>query len=265
MTDRQQMGANNPPEEYTLADRLAEETAKLAAEREAAMDDARRLPKVVADDDAQVKVAAAILALRKIGKKAEAERTDKKAPFLESGRQVDAFFAEFLEGPNKAINILLARSKAYLDEKAKRAREEQEARAKLAREEAEKQRKLQAEREAKAAAATKPQERALLDAAAENAAGRAEAHERLAATMEDFAENSPASQGLTKGAGATAGLKKYPDFRVPDYGKVDLNKLAPYFSQEMIDKAIKAHMRVHKISSPVDGIEFFMNDKAVIR
>ncbi len=231
------VGANHPP----LVDRLAMDHADLIAEVEKLAERANAAPrKIVSDADAEA-VKAVNRDAAALWKKIDGVRVDEKEPFLRGGNEVQAFFKPHLDRADKIKTFFqgVADEKARADAAEERRRRDEEAR-KL-REEADRQREI-AER---AAAAERPTAASKAEVKAEEAIERAE---RL--------EVAPV---------ALDGAKTEWAFRIINPDAVDLNALRSFIPADAVEKAIRQHMRIHKGSRPIAGVEFFEDVKARLR
>ncbi len=228
------IGDNNPP----LADRLAIDHAGLLAEVEALAARANTAPKKITDDASAEAVAKVRKDATAFFKNVDMIRTEEKEPHLQAGRTVDDFFRPMLDRSKKMREFFIGVEDDLAREVAAEERRRRDEEARKAREEAARQREI-ADRQAAAA-------RPVAAAKAEDKAAAAEVRaERL--------ETAPFVPETAKAEWA---------FCIVDVEKIDLNALRAFIGQDVVEKAIRQHMRIHKGSRPIAGVEFFEDFKA---
>ena len=82
---------------------------------------------------------------------------------------------------------------------------------------------------------------------------------------ERFAAASPADLSRTRAGGTMSSLKREWDFEVVDWPKLDLEKLRPYLTRPDLEKAVRAYVRTHKDTAPLDGVRIFAREKGQYR
>ena len=135
----------------------------------------------------------------------------------------------------------------------------------------EQRRKAAAEAAALAEAARREAQRKLDEAAASTSEIVADVALQDALKAEHKAKHLEA-QALGSGAGpvrteaGTISERKNWDFRIADISKVDLNgPLRAHIGIDVIEKAIRAHIRANRDTVPLAGIEIFQSSKAQLR
>ncbi|MCX5495415.1 hypothetical protein OSH11_11915 [Kaistia dalseonensis] len=231
---REHAGANNPP----LADRLALDHAELFAEVERLAARANEAPRKIIDEATGEAVAKIRKDAAAFFKQVDTIRTDEKDPHLQAGRTVDDFFRPLLERSEKMRKFFVGVEDDRARELAAEERRRREEALRKLREEEQRQREI-AERQA---AAARPVAAAKAEDKAEAAAERAERLEVAPVTLD--------------------GAKAEWAFRIVDPDAVDLNALRPFIPAEAVEKALRQHMRIHKGSRAIAGVEFFQDFKA---
>lgn len=234
---RERIGMNNPP----ISERLAIDHAGLIEEVEKLAASANAAPKKIsteADDDTVRQVARDANAL---WKKIDGVREVEKEPFLRGGNEVQAFFRPHLDRADKIKKFFQGVADDHERAKFAEERRRREEEARKARDEEARQREI-AER---AAAAERPTVASKAETKAEAFAERAE---RL--------ETAPIVTDTAK-TGWT--------FRIIDADAVDLNALRSFIGIDVVEKAIRAHMRIHKNLKPIAGVEFIIDVKAKLK
>jgi len=185
----------------------------------------------------------------------EAVRVTEKAPYLAACRTVDETFKVGTSRLEKIIDRLGQRASKFAHAKKVEARRLADEEAKRLRDEEERQREIarRADEAGRAKTAAKH------GGKAEDLSSRAEAAEKIATTKTADLTRTSSDTGLV----ATASDKW--DFRVADWSKVDLAALRPFIAVEALEKALRAHMRIHKGSMPIAGVEFVEGTKASFR
>lgn len=254
----------------------------------ALLDKAREAPRSVESDEVALAVGAVIKELRDADKRAEAFRQTEKEPYLRSEQAVDQFFFALRDKLAKrsrqnrsgAIDVLQDRVNAYLERK--RALEEAE-RHRIAQEEARKaaekaaeEAKLRQEAEdarAREERARKPEnvaahaavaekaERDAAQAAAEAVAAADRAQEAHIATLA-----KPADMARTRGDdGVLLTQSREAYVIITDRTKLDWTKIAPFFTDAEVEKAVRGWARVTGHNQPMDGAEIGYRRKGVTR
>lgn len=252
-TDAPSIGHNRPPEP-TLPERLAE---TYGAEIEKVDHLAKRadcVPKEIAtnvDRDEAANIARDASAMAKsIDKLREVE----KAPYLKAGRDVDGYFNPVVTRLDRISKALLGRigdfNRALA---AKAAREKAEA------ERIERERAEEARKAAEAAARAGRVDDALEEI------NDAAAFDQRAASIAAAPTIDRDEFKATTDAGAQLGTRKTWSFEVADYSKIDLNALRGSFKRDVIDAALRQHVRTYKDGAPIAGVRFFEDERATVR
>lgn len=246
------VGGNNPP---SLTELLADRHKALFDLVEPLAARANKLPKTIATEEENFDFGKVIMDASEAFRKLEDARVAEKDPFLKAGREVDDLFRGPKDRLDKLVKGLSARADAYAHQKKLEARRRAE----------EEERKLRLEEERK-------RREAAMDADfgySEEAEATTDEADTLAFRAAQAAETSTArAADLTRtrsesGMLATASDKW--DFRVADWSKVDITALRPFIAIEALEKALRQHIRIHKGSMPVAGVEFIEATKAQFR
>ena len=269
------IGDNGPPAD-PLAAQLAEDHAALLTERTDLELAAAKLPREVNTDEDCAKITAFVVKAKALAKKAVDAHTPAKAPVLQQGRTIDAFFFSIRDGAKAKADDIEKRNAPFLrakaDAEAARRREEEAAKRRAAdeakeREAEERRQREAAEREAEAA------RRRIADAETAEARGRAEADARAAERNADLArkaeeqatadaakatksadrDSKAAAKGLglsrTASGGGVAKVTKTWRWRMENQGQLlqSLGPLASYLGDDAVkaalDRATKADPR----------------------
>lgn len=236
------LGHNNGP----LLETLNDSTHSMRAAVEAIAARANAAPRTIKSQNDLDTVGSLIRDTSTLNKEIEDRRKAEKDPYLNAGRQVDAFFGEMtdrLDRVKKAFQAIAddyARAKAA-EERAKREEEAAKARAE------EERKRIEAE-EAKR---TSTKERKAVEA--ETLAMKAD---RLEA-----AATASASDILSDSIGISA---RAPwTFEITDFGAIPLADLKPYFKRDEIEKAIRQYVKQgHR---ELKGVRIYQDVKARFR
>lgn len=232
-------GHNNPPsDKEVFLSELEGRHGALLSRRTELLDAAKRAPETIEDATVAGKAADFIKQLTSHEKAADRARTDEKAPYLERGRWIDAWFkGPVVTGIAEVKRSITQRLTAYqrkVAEEERRRREEEERRQ---REEAERARR-EAEERAQAAQ-TDADLDAAIQAEAEAAEAQAEAERAERATRAAPADLSRQHSE----AGTVASLRTSWKCTGFDPATVDLEALRLHFSPADLDKAIRGFIR----------------------
>jgi hypothetical protein len=283
--DNQAQGAAERVTEY-----LERDYSSLTAEVDALLEKARDAPREVADDEAATSLGLLVKQLREASARAEAYRETEKAPHRLSADAVDAFFFALRErlarrNPRDrtqkpgAADILQARIDDFLErkrvEEESRRREEEERLAREAAARAEEEAKARrAEEEARLAAerARKPENVAARTAEAEQAAAVANAAAIEAEVAKEKAQEAhiatlakPADLVRTRGDGVLLTQAKESYAIVVDRTKLEWAKIAPFFTDAEVDKALRGWARTTNFNQQMTGAEIGYRRKGVTR
>lgn len=209
------------------------------------------------DPDTEKAVITFISQLSAFMKVADAKREGAKAPYLDGGRRVDAFFkamTEPAEEAKKQANKLLTLYQRKVAEEARRKAEEE---ARKAREEEERRR-----REAEEAAAKLKTEEDLSSAiSAERAAQEAEA-DRIAAEKAASVNAAELSRARSD-YGGVASLRTFWDFDGLDRATLDLEALRPHIPADALEKALRSFIRAG--GRDIKGARIYQNTASSVR
>jgi len=242
---------NQPP----LLERLAADYAALSGCIDAIAARANGAPrKITTDADLDV-VGAIVVDASALVRKAEAHRKDEKDEFLRSGRDVDAFFKNFIDRIDRIKQAFQAIADIYQREKVAEARRLAEEVARKARDEEERQREIARRADEANRAKTADKHGAKADEAA-----------AIADEAEALAASSAADLTRTRTASGTLATAKTEwAFEITDYEVVPLDKLRPYLKRDAVESAIRALVKVHQDKSPMTGVRIFQDIKASFR
>lgn len=238
--ERAVIGGNNPP----IPDVLAEQHKDLIAKIEPIAERANKLPRVVKNDEQLGIVGALVIDANELSKKLEAHRKAEKQPYLDQGREVDAFFNPLIDRLDRIADTFEEISTAYQREKIAAERRARAAKAEKLREAEEKKRA-----EAEAAKRETTAERKH-DEADEIALRAAQAESKANAANKDLGRMQTAT-------GVKVGAKTEWQFEITDYEAIPLDRLRPYFRREEVEKAIRSLVKIQKGSTTLAGVRVF--------
>ena len=233
------IGHNNPPsDEAIFLSELESRYGEALKRRADLLEAAKRAPETIEDAETAGRVADVIKQLIAHEKAADKARTEAKAPHLERGRWIDAFFkGTAVAGIADVKKTLNARLTAYQREEAAKERRRREEEERRRREEAERARR---EAEAKAQAAeTEGDLEAAVQAEDEAREAQAEAERAARASQAGSADLSRQHSG----AGSVASLRTTWKCTGFDHQTVDLGALRHHLSRDAIERAIRAYIR----------------------
>lgn len=242
---------NNPP----LTEVLAERHAALAVRVEALAARANAAPRKIASDADLDAIGKLIVDTRKLSADANSTREAEKAPYLQGGRDVDAFFKVMTDRLANIARVF----KGVADDHARAVAAE--ARAKAGREAAEAlaeaNRQAEIARRAEEAGRTKTADRH--EAKAELAAEQAHiAQQAASAPAADLVRQRTAS-------GVVSSARTEWTFTIENLASVPLDKIRPFIKPEHIEQAIRAFVRINKNSAPLEGVRIFEDVKSNFR
>lgn len=286
------VGSNQAPAyAERVTDQMARDYEALTQGVTTLLEEARGKPVEVTTDAEALDVGSLIKRLRDADERAEAYRKAEGEPHLRAKNAVDQFFfaiRDKLGRRNKndrsakpgAIDILQARVSAFLErkrieEQARRDREAAE-QARVAREKAAEEEKakeaaeiarLAAER---ARAPAKVEEKAAIAEKAEEQASVASAEATIAAERAQEAHIAtlakPAEMARTRGDdGVLLTLAKESYAIMVDRSLLDMAKLAPFFTDAEVEKALRAWAKNTDFNQPMAGAEIGRKNKGVTR
>lgn len=247
-----EMGHNLPPQ-LTLGEQLIENNAKLAFDVERLAERANATPKEIkapADLDA---VGTLVADARELWKKADKSRESDKAPYLAAEREIQSFYAVFLDRLKRIETKFQKVGNDYQAEVARKARVAAEQAAAAARAEEQRQRDL-AEAQA---AANRPAATIKHEARADAAADRAIAAETTATAKAADLTRVRTDSGLL--ASARSEWKG----TITDLANIDLIALRPYLKREAIEAALNQAVRMG--IREIKGAEIRQETKANFR
>lgn len=215
---------------HNSAPPVAGDYGELIARINLLIDSFGRAPQTIDSDDTAEKITDLTKMLKEAAKKAELARKQEKEPFLEQGKQVDAYFQKMAEPAEVAAKDLEKRLGAWRTYKAEQER-------KRLLEEAAKAR-IEAERVAAEAAKL---EQAGMQEVANDTLAEAQKTDETAQRLEAAAADNKQLGKVRGEYGKTVATKRWV-FDVADYTKVDVASLARYLDTVAIDKAIRSYV-----------------------
>jgi hypothetical protein len=286
------VGSNQAPDyAQRVTEQMASEYAALNDSISALLEEARSKPTEVTSDEVALDIGALIKRLGDADRRAEAFRVAEAEPYLRGKNAVDGFFnalRDKIGRRNKndraakpgAVDILQARVTAYLEKKRIEEQARRDAEAARLREEARQRQLAEAAAAAAAEEARKAAERArkpeiveqktavAQEAAAAAAAARAESEVATGQAIEAHISTlaKPADMARTRGdEGVLLTLAKESYAIVLDRSKLDMAKLAPFFTDTEVEKALRAWAKNTGYAQPMDGAEIGKKNKGVTR
>jgi hypothetical protein len=247
VNERAVVGDNKPP----LEEQLAVTHAALVGRVEPIALRANKLPKKITTEADLELITPVVVDAKALSKELEAARALEKDPHFKAGKTVDAFFKVSKDRLDRIATVFEQVAAQFQRDKMEAERiagiEEQ----RRADAEAERLRK-------KAEAAVKPETKQKHLDAADRAEG---ASDRAAAGI---AQSDKAIGTVATSAGKVSG-KKFWNFAIEDFDKVDLNAIRDFVDRAAIEKAIKAKIGIQKGNTKIDGVRVFEDVKASIR
>lgn len=248
---REQIGHNNPPK--TRQELLAETYADTLAKEQTIIARAEKLPAKVQNEDELLKLGEVIKDARKLAKAIDEDRKTEVKPHLEAQREINGFMNAYSERLEALAKRLEDRATDFQRAKAAEERRRLEDEARRAREEQDRQRDI-AEAEA---------QRNRLNSAAKHEDKAEEAAEN-AARAEVAAQASAAELTRVRSStGTIATSKQSWDFAIDKIENVDLEKLRPYLARDVLEKAIRAFVRMG--GRELAGVRIFQDTRASFR
>lgn len=247
--------SNRPaiPSPDIIREFLADENADLLRRRDDLLAAFERAPSEVNDDEAAGKLGDFIKQIAAAITLAERRRVDSKEPAMAAAKAIDGFYSPVKDALTKAKTALTERVGVYLRKKEAEERRRLEETAASARAEA---KRLEDE----AAAKIKTAPKLVVDAAIETAAGAAQASRDAG----DAATAKPADLARTRGDyGAVATLRQVWDFEIESLDAARAAEaLRPYFSQAVVETAIRAYVKAGGRELP--GVKIFQKAVAAV-
>lgn len=252
------IGHNKPPTDHELIrENMAEKNAKAIKRAKALVEAADRVPEKIDDQDTADKITDLEKQITFCFNALEAARKEEKAPYWEMCKVVDGFFSEgFLDPLTAAKKRVKKIQTAFLVEqeniersrRAELAKREQEERDRKANEAA----KLEAE-------GKKSQAEAILETAIQ--------HDHDAAFFEGAAQARGATVAASQGemTGAKSSLRYIPTGEIVDREVLDLEALRPYLSNDALQKALNAFVKMHGVNRQIKGAKIWEKPEATTR
>lgn len=246
------LGDNLPPDPMDpeeITRRLDDKHTRIFARADELKESVARMPEEIEDEAMATKFTDTGAMVNACLKAAKAARVAEKDPFLAGGRQVDAHFRSPLALLETLKKKILEPLTAF---QLKKEREER--------------RRLEHARIEAEAVAKKAEEEAVDEDDLEEAVA-AEDHANVAAKA---TEQSTADLSRSRGEyGGVSSLTKRWVHTIENSSKIPLERLRPYFTDDMIDKAIRSLIRaeVTPLNKAVDlpGVKIFQEAKSSFR
>ncbi len=244
------IGHNNPP---TIVEILTEQYADLASRVDAIASRANTAPRAIKSDADLNTIGTLIRDTRLLAKEADQSRTAEKAPHLQAGRDVDAFFkahgdrldriaSTFQKIADDHARAVAAEARRKAEEEARKAREEAERQAEIARRAEEANRIRTADKH---------------EARAEAALAQAEQAEAVAAAPAADLIRSRMESGVLSTATTTMA------FEITDYDAIPLNSIRAYFKRDAVEAALR--MAIKMGVRELQGVRIYEDVKASFR
>lgn len=248
-TETPGLGHNNPPEP-TLDETfktLVDDVEKLAAK-------ANLLPAEIQNEEKLGELVEVVRAAKRLRTAADEDRKASNRPLDERIKATNGWFRVHDDRLSRMVTHLERRAKAYHDAVAEVERERR-------RKEAEEQAlRLEAERKRQEEERAAIGEKTGIDAEIE-----AERLERLENETRAAEARTMQSTGPLRTGGGTVGTRKGVGFRILNRDEMDLNELKDSFTVDALEKAIRDHIRRHKKTKPLKGVELFDDNNINIR
>lgn len=242
-----EMGHNNPP----LEEQLRLQYLDVINRVEPLAERANKLPKQIASEEDLAIITPVVVDAKKLAGDLEKLREAEKKPFLDKGREVDAFFTPMRDRMKRIATVFENLASEFQRAKAQREQAAADERARIAEAEAEKHRK-------KADAAKRADTVAKHEIAAEQAED--------AASREAAAGKAAAEDALKiRTSAGTARGTKFWNFEIEEFDKVSLDDIRPFLSRDTVEKAIRAKIKIQKGDTKIGGVRVFEDVKASIR
>lgn len=286
---RSVVGDNQAPDyAREVSARMAKDYAASIKNVENLLAEAKKLPKLVDDDEKMGLFASVIVRMRDAFKTLDAYREAEKSPYLRSGEAVDQFFFGQMEriakrtknGVPGVADDLQSLVDAYnqkklAEERRLRLEQEQLQREELERTETARRAEEQRLRDATdaAARARKPE---IVDALEQIATSQAittdiaRADEHVARSnvvdAKAAAAAKPADLVRTRTDGGNlVTMRQVPYVEIVDRMKLDFSLIAPFIGEEDLLKAVKAWARTTQHKKPMAGAIIEMRNETVVR
>jgi predicted ATPase len=267
---------------------LERDYAELGRSVTALLDEARKAPTEVENEETALQIGALIKRLKDTDTRVENLRQSEKEPHLRAGNAVDQFFHSLRDKlarrarQNKpgAVDILQARVNDFLErkraaEEAERRRiaEEEARKARQAREAWEAQQKAAMEAALAAERARTEKSVAAKSVLAEHAKRQAEEAQAEAILAAERAQEAhvhalakPADMARTRGDDGVLLTQASEGYVILlDRSLLDWEQLAPFFAESEIEKALRGWAKTTGYTRRMDGAEIGFRRKGVVR
>ncbi len=280
---------DNAPPDYAriITDQMARDYAPFRQAVRDALDEARKLPPSVEDEETASEYTAVIKRLRELNTRTDGFREAEKVRPLTECRAIDSFFFGIMEeierrtknGKPGASDDLQGRLHVYNQRRLaeeRRVREEErrkaEAAERAAREEREAAERAARDAALKAERARKEESRAAAEKAEREAREKArvarEAEEAERARRQEADANARAkSAELVRerhGSGAMNTMRQVPYVEVVDRMLLDFEQLKPFFKDDHILMAVKGWAKTTQHKKQMAGAIIEMRDETVV-
>lgn len=243
---REVIGGNKPP----IAEVLVEQYAALSIEVEKIALRANNGPKAIKNDADLEKVADLVKATTQLNRRVDDARKTEKQPYLDAGRDVDAFFKSWADRLDRIKASFERIATDYQREKAARERREREEAAARIRAEEERKRK--------------EADKAKREETANRKIDEADALAAKAAEVEASAEAAAADLvRMRTDSGTLATVRATMNFEITNWNDVDLAALRPYLKREDVEKAIRTAVKIG--ITEIKGVRIYEDVKASFR
>ena len=253
------LGHNKPPVSVVFVENhkdLIDEVEKLATRANGAKDGLAE-GKIANDNERDTWVAIGIAA-KKVAKQVCEQRDEVVIPLRDELNDWNRLFGVNANPHPESLHARCLRIKSAAESLAGAYADVQRAAAQKAAAEAAAKQREEAQRKLDEAAASGD------GIVADVALQEAEKAEHKAKHLE--AQAIGAAVGPVRTEAGTIGERKSWDFRIVDASKIDLNGvLRAHIGIDVIEKAIRAHIRANRDTIPVSGVEIYQSTKAQLR
>ncbi len=234
------IGHNNPP----IGEVLAETHRELIAEVEPLAERANSLPRKIEDDEGVGPAGDLVMDAKKLSRHLDATRKAEKEPYLQGGRDVDAFFRTFTDRLDNIAKFFEGAVNDYLREKAAAERRAAEEEARKLRE-AEEKKRIEAEAAKRESTAARK-----MDEAEDIADQRWEAENRAKKAAEEAAN-------FTTTSGTKVKTKTVWKAEILDKRAIPLDYLRDFLPLEVIQKALNEMAAKDRETAKCPGVRFY--------
>lgn len=249
------IGHNNPPTDHEMIrEELKDRNAKVLDRTEKLVEAADRAPDTIEDQDTADKMADLSKQITVCINALEDRRKTEKAPYWDMCKVVDGFFGDKNDILTAAKNRIKKVERDWLSAQEKKERE----------------RRAELEREAKAARDEEIRKAAELEEAgkktqSEAVMQKAISHDHDAAFFGEAAQARGSAVAVSVGmdTGAKSSLRYVWTGEIEDRDAVDLEKLRPYISNDVLQKAINSAVKAG--ARTIKGVKIYEKADVVTR